>query len=495
MNSLEEVKVFLRKKEILAISRALLQRVYLSSAFRHRTLRRGQAPESVNVRVFLAGYMIAYSTTHVFEDMGKLERSLLDAAVPMIESFQAIADAARRHACFSQVPAELTQNFPLLFFEYLQRFKVWKVADDVKLKGRIKHALNALKRVYDDSTEPKLREECRTQIEHLNAKLLRISGTNSGISSSNEQLKHELLLNPSFQLEEEKVEVSNRFYQAFWDSLEDDLKLPCYSRALNLLTDIREALNCKEIDIDFIRQQAEDGLYNWQNCIHLVTAIYAEAGGEKEEGWAQIQETMEKAAAEEQPRALCQALRFLLERVNVMRIKAANTKLRSIAGVVVQDHGVEYERCKFNEKLKDGSLTLVRTKEWITNTVRSEGTTTFLRVHTVGMLALVTQQQQQECPETLLLDKQRLCQLHTEFNYLSIASAMLVILGGNNHQAVAEIVVKGSDWAAIDGEDCRRILVQCSKPEDAVRKLMYSLSLSFSLSLSLSKPHTVHCLD
>ena len=81
-DSFEDLIVFLRKKEIIAITKACLQRVHLSCTFRHHI--QYQTNEKVNVRVFLAGYMIAYCPTHVFESMGVLEHALLNAASPLL---------------------------------------------------------------------------------------------------------------------------------------------------------------------------------------------------------------------------------------------------------------------------------------------------------------------------------------------------------------------------------------------------------------------------
>ena len=94
--SYENLLVFIHNKEVIAVSKAcaplvdfplspLLQRVHLSSTFRHRTLPRAQAPENVSVRVFLAGYLVVYHTSQVFENMGALENALLEAAVPLME--------------------------------------------------------------------------------------------------------------------------------------------------------------------------------------------------------------------------------------------------------------------------------------------------------------------------------------------------------------------------------------------------------------------------
>ena len=72
----------------------------------------------------------------------------------------------------------------------------------------------------------------------------------------------------------------------------------------------------------------------------------------------------------EYPVILCKCLEFLLDRVNVMRIDAANTRLRLIAPVI-RDHGVDYERGKFQDKLNDGTLTLQRTTDWIQSSIKN----------------------------------------------------------------------------------------------------------------------------
>ena len=136
-----------------------------------------------------------------------------------------------------------------MLFEFLKRFKAWKVPDEAKLTCRIKHALIALYQAEehlppDEPEDSKLKIEFRTQIERLRNKLLQIAGADavklfdeqrkkgqipSGSGGSgggegkggaggvggaggayaalpgrmtNEQLAHELLLDPTFQLDE-----------------------------------------------------------------------------------------------------------------------------------------------------------------------------------------------------------------------------------------------------------------------------------------------------
>jgi hypothetical protein len=150
-------------------------------------------------------------------------------------------------------------------------------------------------------------------------------------------------------------------------------------RVLRVLAEIRDGIQdlagsreanalAETMDLDFIKQQAESGVFKWSSCTKLIGSIVEiiqrvqapKRDTETKDKWKQIDVYMLAATAEEQPRAFCKALEFLLDRVNAMRIDAANNRLRLIAPVI-KDHGIDYERGKFQDKLKDGSLTLERT--------------------------------------------------------------------------------------------------------------------------------------
>lgn len=509
--SFEALVVLLREKPVIGASKALLQRIHLLSTFRHGSPSKALSPENVNVRVFLAGFMIAYRPTHVFEAMGTLEQALYESATPLIVAFEKIRDSLRRaKGNFAQVRHELTKDFPTLLFEFLKRFKAWKVPDEAKLTSRIKHALIALYQAEehlppDEPEDSKLKIEFRTQIERLRSKLQQIAGVDalnqfderrrsspspcSGAAPhpphgfdggayaalpgrmTNEQLAHELLLDCTFQLDESggcSVEnpvfhrIRESFHQAFWDSLVDDLKLavPCYVRVLRVLGEIRDGINdlagsresgsiTEAVDLGFIREQAEAGLYGWGSCMGLIAAIVkvvqkVQAPKRDEETkakWTEVGAQMQAADADAQarPRSLCKALEFLLDRVNAMRIDAANARLRLIAPVI-KDHGVDYERGKFQDKLDDGTLTLERTRAWVRKALRWEVQSglplddllegkpqAFVRVHLAAVLDLVVAPaapKADACPETLLMDAYRLGQFGREFGYIAEATTM-----------------------------------------------------------------------
>ena len=192
---------------------------------------------------------------------------------------------------------------------------------------------------------------------------------------TNDQLAHELLLDPTFQLDESggcSVEnpvfhsIRESFHKAFWDSLFDDLlvPIPCYMRVLRVLGEIRDGINdlvgsreagaiTEVIDLDLIKQQTQVGSYCWGSCCRLVGAVVAviqrvqspKRDDETKERWAECQKELQSdsaATADAKPRAFCKALEFLLDRVNAVRIDAANGRLRLIAPVI-KDHGIDYE--------------------------------------------------------------------------------------------------------------------------------------------------------
>jgi hypothetical protein len=232
--SFEDLVVYLRDKQVIATTKSCLWRIHQLVTSLHGSPANALAPDYVNVRVFLAGFMIAFRPTHVFESMGQLEQSLYESALPLMTRFQSIVEHIVSRGSFQQIPADLTHDFLPMIFEYLRRFNAWKVPDEAKLVCRIKHALVALYQAQqqlplDEPDDSKLKVELITQIERLRSKLSKIAGSkslaqfdagraagsdipsvsNANVSHttlpgrlSNEQLAHELLLDPTFQLDD-----------------------------------------------------------------------------------------------------------------------------------------------------------------------------------------------------------------------------------------------------------------------------------------------------
>mmetsp|Transcript_4190 Transcript_4190/g.11969 ORF Transcript_4190/g.11969 Transcript_4190/m.11969 type:complete len:567 (-) Transcript_4190:25-1725(-) len=436
--------------------------------------------------------MIAYRPTNVFENMGPLEQDLYESAGPMLASFEAICHAIQTcpTRCFRDVPSELTKEFPALLFDYLKRFKAWKVPDEEKLTRRIRHALIALYQAEnqlppDEPEDSRLKVEFCTQIERLRGKLVQIAGADalrrfdderlqgragdaaaksrpqaaaaasSGGGSqsvlpgrmSNEQLAHELLLDPGFQLDgvgdnPVLARIRESFHRAFWDSLVDDLRLatPCYARVIRVLGEIRDGL-CEVVgpeearhvgelvDLEFIRGQVDQGLYSWESCSRLIASLVkvvqrTQSVRREEETagkWREAEAAMAAAGSvEERARALCGGLELVLERLNAMRIDAANARLRFISPIIMS-HGIEYERRKFDDKVKDGSISVESTRAWIASTASDD--CDLARIHINALLSLVTAPSQaNELPATLGFEFARInCKLRPAYAGIVLA--------------------------------------------------------------------------
>lgn len=506
---------FLRNRVTIATTKACLERIQRLAIQRHGLPESVVLCESVNVRVFLSGWMIAFHPSKVFESIGALERALFNATGPLLTAFEAILTHVSKSPghTFAEVPPNLTADFPTLLFDFVAKFRAWKVPDAARVAHRIRAALFALYQAErqlpaDEPPDSRLRADFRSEIERMRSRLEQIAGAealrrfdeerlnpsgsgegnggnggnggggeggNGGIlgmtlpgRTTNDQLAYELLRNPDFRLDPSGSNERNpvakslkdKFTAAFWDTLVDDLTLEkaCYTRVLRVLAEIRVGIHdlaptevkacvCELINLPVIEAAVESGNHSMTDSKILITGIVAviqrvqmlERENETRTLWAPISKSMDDLSqSKELPRAVVKGLEFLLERVNVMRIDAANKRLGAI-WPVIKDHGIGYVRGKFQDRLKDGTLTLEHTKAWIDEAVRvkvgsawlslpdllSGGLEACTEVHAAAVVALISGLPDAKTPETLLLDAFYIQELQREFQYILCASVML----------------------------------------------------------------------
>ena len=119
---------------------------------------------------------------------------------------------------------------------------------------------------------------------------------------------------------------------------------PCYVRVIRVLEEICDGIHSlradsgiqEVVDLAFVKQQAEAGLYTWAHTQKLLAGIVSiikhiqmpMRDGETKTMWEALQTVDMEGAEEARPsRALCNQLEFLPNRVNVMRIDVANARL------------------------------------------------------------------------------------------------------------------------------------------------------------------------
>jgi hypothetical protein len=521
----------LRDNDVIQLAKKTLEGVLFMitrASIKTKLINLPALDENPNVRVFLASFMIHTRPSSCFESIGPLEQSVQTSATALVNTFKEICNGITSPTRITIYQWCTWSTLVIQLKEYLTCFKEWKVPDENKLTERLKHALLALYRA-ETHLIPNTYEynsmiaDLKSQKKKLRAKMLQIAGkevlasfdetikqqgfhidtplaTNTppihgGLSKlpgrmSNEQLAHELLLDPTFQLDDQGAgyiendvltKVRESFKVAFWDSLVADLKLnpPCYVRVLKVIGEVRDGiidlapnrsleLN-EKIDITYWQQQIETGMLDWSSCILLIQgmlgiAMSIQEPSRKEETltkWKTLEDELKSSNPEDHPTLFCKALEYVLGCVNVMRVDAANARLRKIA-IIIQQHGVEYERAHMSKKIKANPSYLQRTPTWLQQVLKKEiekgradpqklslgDAKEYERIHSIAVLSLVVANEPVEadtCPELLLLDLHRLKKYHLDFHFDVKAACMLAmasqrLLSNNKGSSVVDLL-------------------------------------------------------
>ena len=132
-------------------------------------------------------------------------------------------------------------------------------------------------------------------------------------------------------------------------------------------------------------------------------------------------------------------------------------RLRLIAPVI-QDHGIDYERGKFADKLRDGTLTLSRTTEWFHKTMTEKSEIAILaregcrisamELHAdaiVSLLSTGAKVTAETAPETLAFDVSRLVTMQLQFESLLCMQAAILIVNKTSDQELVKKVTATID--------------------------------------------------
>lgn len=133
--SIDEMAETLRTESIMATSqKAVLRAFYLTYGSRGS----GRiADPNLNIRVFLAAYMIRQHPTFVFEHQGALETDLIAAAGTLIPYFERLCTDLCTQS-IQDIPTAYKMEFPAIMHDYVTKFRAWKIPDEV---GRLLRVL------------------------------------------------------------------------------------------------------------------------------------------------------------------------------------------------------------------------------------------------------------------------------------------------------------------------------------------------------------------
>jgi hypothetical protein len=93
---------------------------------------------TVNVKIFLAAYMITTKPSRVFETLGYLESKVQEASGPMLACFHETAAALGKGVSWPEVRKDVGKDLCKLLCRYLRTFKDWKLTHERKMVDRLK---------------------------------------------------------------------------------------------------------------------------------------------------------------------------------------------------------------------------------------------------------------------------------------------------------------------------------------------------------------------
>ncbi|CAG8454148.1 14635_t:CDS:2 [Ambispora leptoticha] len=295
--------------------------------------------------------------------------------------------------------------------------------------------------------------------------LRRIIGPVGDVGITNEQLAHEIIIDPDFEIKPRSVQlmatdaffncVKAEFEQGKYDNflpqLLEEIKqnlLELVPPSSALFTSINEVL-----DIELIKQQTKAGVYNFRNCIMFITKTMLQI-------CAPVRDEQIKALKE--ITELSEILRRLLEILGLMRLDLNNYRVKALRPFI-KEQAVEYERRKFEQSLENNKISLELTKTWLKPTIESLLRTAAERnpenVHLpqhqhnygvkfdqaynealVSYIFQATGIDKSNCPETFALDVARLFNFQNEGQAITIVAALLmltknVVLGSGTIQS------------------------------------------------------------
>ncbi|XP_015515522.2 T-complex protein 11-like protein 1 isoform X1 [Neodiprion lecontei] len=267
---------------------------------------------------------------------------------------------------------------------------------------------------------------------------------------TNMALAHEIALDKNFKLEtldppsdSFQKKVKETMHNIFWQLLAQELAEdpPNFNQALTLLGEIKTALeelllprhtkireNINEVlDIDLIKQQAEQGILDFHHYANFIISIMAKL-------CAPVRD--EKIAELATSTDVIETFRGILETLQLMKLDMANFTITLIRPEIVAS-SVEYEKKKFAEFLKVNEDGLQLTRKWLLRNLDMEKlTTSSTDINAVRQIthSLLTEAyldllewKFNPDAETLMMDQGRLVELRDRTCRLCIAGSVLLV--------------------------------------------------------------------
>ncbi|KAI8086399.1 T-complex protein 11-domain-containing protein [Halteromyces radiatus] len=298
--------------------------------------------------------------------------------------------------------------------------------------------------------------------EQLNRLLSGYASSVGGLS--NEQLAHELIMNPDFQVQkatptsdlEQRIDSMAR--KAFFDQINDDIQHAHLEQSLlPLLRDIKTRLLSfvsatstfyrtidDTLDLTLFEQQMKHpGVFDLKKVIDFVLDMMSHMAAPIRDEAIHNVKTMTVDETHHQGHQL----RLIMEILDLMSLDLMNFRLKSLRPHLIQV-AVEYEHNAFAQAMAHGSVGIAKTRQWLqqalqrlinkkqerqqTSSSSSSSTSkddwiTVVNEGYIELLTATTAWTPLTCPETILLDVGRIVEYQNELQQVTIVAALAML--------------------------------------------------------------------
>ena len=444
--------------------------------------------------MFLAGNLIRHFPGRMFSTVGAVELSIIRIAGIVMEEFEELMAMIKASRSFSSVPADLAKRFCLHLSEYLTAFTAWERSDKAPVWSRLlaclvslyfacfalpKHDLSARKPVFDQIT--KLRQRAMQQsggravldvfdaemrtgkfgLPPMDPQQVKILDTSFFLLGRLEriQLVQDLLLDVNHRVTADIQNVCpihvhtmlTRDNGCHWNAALLDLMSfrPTFEPVQASIEEFRHRLcalaDQKKALVDASFAEHAFPLRSVDECLSVLGTIrqlmqkiqMPIRNKEIDAGWDAV-----FVVGEGVEHVLISALKHTHRVLKAAEIDHHCVRVLLVSRVL-NENGAVYIEQKYQKLLRDGSLTMDRTKAWVAAAVQASlenscvtlaelrqlTITGIVKVLYTGYNSLlfgaVCLNNEHDFPETLLLDVWRLCSLQRKFRVDVAAVAVL----------------------------------------------------------------------
>ncbi|KAI9010423.1 T-complex protein 11-domain-containing protein [Phycomyces nitens] len=301
---------------------------------------------------------------------------------------------------------------------------------------------------------------------------------------SHEQIAHEIIMDPEFRLykREPDTDLESRIRtiatKAFFDRVAEELDQGHPEKSIpSLMNDIRtrlvslvnenspwiERIN-EAIDIELIEQETKKGAFDLEKTLNMIIDFMLEMCAPARDQAIQAIRSLSRPVDK---------IKAILETLEDMVFDLMNFRLRALRPALVP-MAVSYERARFAEALSHGQAGLAKTRSWLQKAYRRVREANQQRTETAKKLpnpskdavfeeafvSLLTSTEpliRITCPETLLLDVDRLANYQQQVHHITTVAALLMLarsFGGTGDLTkltnTLSVMLEDSTTASID---------------------------------------------